>query len=460
MVVIARFSAAAMGADQSKSGGNSIPAELDALPVTPLHIAVVVICALGLLFDVVEAGLSNALSAVFSAPPHRVQPHELSLLLASVFAGGAIGAPLFGIIADRYGRRVTLAGTLFLLASASAIAATATDVAWLTAFRLLSGFSLGAYPALVTAYLADMLPPARRGMLTLFTAALGFLGAPAVVFLIRWLTPLHPLGFDGWRWALAIGAIGSAIAGALFFALPESPRWLAAKGREAEARKALARFTGGRALAAPPAAPAAPRVAPMSFWRDPDPRYRLRALLVGTMQSLGPWATIGFPLLIGAVMVEKGFRVSDSLLYVGVAMLGPSIGVLAGAFFIDRVERRITLAACAGSMAALGIAFAISTDGVALMALGLAFNLIGAIYISTLSLYDAEMFPTRLRASVSSAVWAANRVSSAFVPLALLPLLKSFGSLAMFGVIAAVLLCNATLVLTFGPQGISRKPVE
>src|SRR5690349_11321478 len=166
--------------------GPTIAGHLDALPVTPLHILIVVVCALGLLFDVVEAGLSNALSAVFSTPPHHVEPWQLSLLLASVFAGGAIGAPLFGLIADRVGRRATLAGTLFLLAAASTVAATASDIAWLTFFRLLSGFSLGAYPALVTAYLSDVLPPARRGAMILLGAALGFLGAPAVVFLIRW----------------------------------------------------------------------------------------------------------------------------------------------------------------------------------------------------------------------------------------------------------------------------------
>jgi MFS transporter, putative metabolite:H+ symporter len=68
---------------------DDIVARLDRLPVTRLHWGVIVLCACGLLFDVVEAGLSNALSAVFSAPPHQVAPQDLSLLLASVFIGGA-----------------------------------------------------------------------------------------------------------------------------------------------------------------------------------------------------------------------------------------------------------------------------------------------------------------------------------------------------------------------------------
>jgi hypothetical protein len=65
---------------------------------------------------------SNALSAVFSGPPHHVAPYQLSLLLASVFAGGAIGAPLLGLFADRRGRRLALATSLLLLAVTSTIA--------------------------------------------------------------------------------------------------------------------------------------------------------------------------------------------------------------------------------------------------------------------------------------------------------------------------------------------------
>ena len=178
------------------------------------------------------------------------------------------------------------------------------------------------------------------------------------------------------------------------------------------------------------------------------------------MYFLSPWATIGFPLLSGAVLVEKGFRVSDSLLYVGIAMLGPTIGALAGSFVIDRVERRTALTLCGGAMALIGLAFAASADPIVLMSTGIAFNLIGAIYVAALSVYAAELFPTALRASASSGAWAVNRVASALVPLALLPVLKTTGAMAMFTVVAAALVGSIALVLTFGPRGLARRPVE
>jgi len=156
-----------------------VAARLDRLPVTPLHWAVLIVCAVGLLFDVVEAGLSNALSAVFSAPPQQVTSSQLSLLLASVFIGGAIGAPLLGLLADRSGRRLALGLALMVLTVTSLLAATSSDIGTLTFYRVLSGIALGSYPALMAAYLADVLPPNRRGRLILLGAAIGFLGAPA-----------------------------------------------------------------------------------------------------------------------------------------------------------------------------------------------------------------------------------------------------------------------------------------
>jgi MFS transporter, putative metabolite:H+ symporter len=247
--------------------------------------------------------------------------------------------------------------------------------------------------------------------------------------------------------------------------LPESPRWLAAAGRDAEAAAVCDRFE--RATGLPSAVVADIAAAPVvdeghekdRFWSGAGRAYRARAALLCALNFLSPWATTGFPLLTGAVLIEKGYRVADSLLYLGIAMLGPSIGVLAGSVFIDRIERRSALALCAGTMALIGLAFAASDAPLSLMAAGVAFTVIGAIYVGALSIYGAELFPTALRAAVSSSAWGVNRVASALVPLALLPLLKSTGPIAMFAVIAATLCASAVIILVFGQRGLAGKPV-
>src|SRR5258708_39424934 len=105
---------------------------------------------------------------------------------------------------------------------------------------------------------------------------------------------------------------------------------------------------------------------------------------------LGPWAAIGFPLLSAAVMVQKGFHVSDSLLFAGLTMFGPAIGISAASSFVDRIPRRLALVMCAATMVVTGIAFAIATALTPLIVAVLVFNLANSFYSAVLRLYCAE----------------------------------------------------------------------
>jgi MFS transporter, putative metabolite:H+ symporter len=456
---------ATLASDRAAISAMSIPERLDRLALTPLHVAIIALCTLGLAADIGEVALSNTFSAIFLAPPYNASRGDVAWLLAAVFAGGAIGAPIFGWLADRGGRRTALQLALAVLVASSLAVAFGPDLTWMTVFRFVSGLALGGYPPLTAAYLADVLPPRRRGFSMMLCGAAAFLGAPAVIFLIRWLTPWAPLGIEGWRWALIAGAAVSALAASLFFLVPESPRWLAALGRTAEAERSYRYFEAATPRVISPFAQASTNAAPdLSKTGDSaiaeTPSHFRRALLLAALYGLGPWATIGFPLLSAAVILQKGFRVGDSLLFAGVSMLGPTLGVGALAILVDRIERRLTLILCAATMTALGLVFAVSTTLATLIALGIGFNLTSAAYSVVLSIYGAELFPTKLRALATSAGWGAGRVVSALVPIVLLPLLGTQGPLAMFGLIAAALLISIFLIFAAGPPGLAKKPVQ
>jgi MFS transporter, putative metabolite:H+ symporter len=456
---------ATLASDRAAISAMSIPERLDRLALTPLHVAIIALCTLGLAADIGEVALSNTFSAIFLAPPYNASRGDVAWLLAAVFAGGAIGAPIFGWLADRGGRRTALQLALAILVASSLAVAFSPDLTWMTVLRFVSGLALGGYPPLTAAYLADVLPPRRRGFNMMLCGAAAFLGAPAVIFLIRWLTPWAPLGIEGWRWALIAGAAVSALAASLFFLVPESPRWLAALGRTAEAERSYRYFEAATPRVISPFAQASTNAAPdLSKTGDSaiaeTPSHFRRALLLAALYGLGPWATIGFPLLSAAVILQKGFRVGDSLLFAGVSMLGPTLGVGALAILVDRIERRLTLILCAATMTTLGLVFAVSTTLATLIALGIGFNLTSAAYSVVLSIYGAELFPTKLRALATSAGWGAGRVVSALVPIVLLPLLGTQGPLAMFGLIAAALLISIFLIFAAGPPGLAKKPVQ
>ena len=101
---------------------------LDRLPVTRLHAVAMLTCGVGMTIDTLEMAFGGVLGTVFSAQSPAVPPGELGLLLAAVFLGAVIGAPLLGWWADRQGRRIALVGLMLWIALASLGAALSSGV--------------------------------------------------------------------------------------------------------------------------------------------------------------------------------------------------------------------------------------------------------------------------------------------------------------------------------------------
>lgn len=184
------------------------------------------------------------------------------------------------------------------------------------------------------------------------------------------------------------------------------------------------------------------------------------AAILVALHVFGPWATVGFPVLSAAVMLQKGFHVSDSLFFAGIAAFGPAFGNAVAAVVIDRLERRMALAFCAGVMMAAGLAFAVHTELTWLIVIGTVFTLTIAVFNTVISIYGSELFSTDLRASATAGAWAVSRIVSACVPLILLPLLGIYGALSMFLIIAVAMLASLALLLLAAPPGLTGRPVE
>jgi putative MFS transporter len=426
--------------------------QIDDLQLTRLHVFVLIVCAIGFSFDLAEIAFGGILSAIFSAPPNPIDQGQLAWLLAAVYIGAIGGAPLLGWLADRHGRQRVMFWSLVILTVTSIGAAFSPNTQTLIVFRGFSGFALGAYPPLMIAFMTDIFPAARRGRLVFIAVAIGYLGPPGLIFFVRGLGTAMPLGLEPWRWAFLIAGTGAAMCAALFLLVPESPRWLLSKGREIEAARALARFSRSPVVGRKVAVKASENLAPLSDLM-PQQAFVRRLVFLVIAYFLMPWATVGFSVLSGAVLVQKGVNPQDSILYVGISTFGPLVGTIFGGFFVDRLERRTALIGLAVAMGGLGILFALVTAPISLMATGLLFNLLVNLFTPIIVLYAAELFTTDRRAQGASWGWASNRFASALVPLTLLPLLHAQGPLAMFTVIAGTLLAFVAVVAVFGPRG-------
>ena len=432
-------------ADQSAVGD-----ALDLAALRPIHLVIVAVCAVAFALDLGESAFSNVLASIISgAPAGRWDTGLLPWFLSSVYIGAIIGAPLLGWTADHFGRRIVMSLTLLVLALSSAGGAISSDLLTMIFARFFSGVALGAYPALMAAYLTDVLPARNRGALNMIAVAGGYIGAPATTFLTRALQPIDPFGIEGWRVVLGIGALGSIAAAALFTLLPESPRWLEAKGRVEQAKAGLLVFAPKAATAqAIAAAPAFRATSGVLNAKE----YRRRLTLILLLSFLTPWATTTFHSLSGTILIHKGVNVQDSLLYTGVGNFGPIVGLVLAGLLVSAVPRKWSLAGSASLLIIFGLAFAVASTPIQMMTSAMAFSLTSSILTPILVLYSAELFPTHQRAISASWAWSSSRVASALVPLVMLPLLKQTGAVPVFVIAGGVLMVFVFVVWTFAPQ--------
>jgi putative MFS transporter len=145
-------------------------------------------------------------------------------------------------------------------------------------------------------------------------------------------------------------------------------------------------------------------------------------------------------------------------MFMGLGLLGPSIGSMLVAPFVDGWERRKTLACLSISTLLAIAAFVFSGEPALLVAGYFAFGVFAALLTPTITLYVAELFTTSERARASSHAWTMNRVASAVAPLVLVPVVRANGPATAFLVLALV--GGVTIaVLASAPAGQQRRAV-
>jgi MFS transporter, SP family, sugar:H+ symporter len=173
------------------------------------------------------------------------------LSVASVLIGSACGALLAGQYAERMGRKPLMLLTAVLFAVGAAGAGASRSAAMFFIFRLIGGFGVGAASVVAPAYIAEVSPAQMRGRLTTLQQLAIVLGLQCA-FLSNYLIAHAAggaaapwlLGAHAWRWMYWVQLIPSFFYLFSSLALPESPRYLIAKGREAAARKMMRRLWG------------------------------------------------------------------------------------------------------------------------------------------------------------------------------------------------------------------------
>jgi len=296
---------------------------LDRLPFNKAHRKLLVASGIGWAFDAMDVGLVSFVVAAIAADPHfNLTPTEKSWVLSIGFVGMAIGAAVGGFIADRVGRKTVFTATLIIFGIANGAMALSWSLGMLLGARLIIGLGLGAELPVASTLVSEFSPTKQRGRMTVLLEsfwAVGWIVAAMIGYFV-----IPNTGDWGWRWALAIGALPLLYAIVTRVHIPESVRFLEAKGREDEAEKAVRYFLGPDVeigeIRNRPNKTQMPKVA----WSDLFKPGQVKKLIFSGI----PWACEGLgvygigvflPVLVMALGLETGTesafsRITDSVL--------------------------------------------------------------------------------------------------------------------------------------------------
>ena len=227
-----------------------VPARIDRLPWSPLHTRLVVALGVAWVLDGLEITVASSMAGVLSDKQTLGMSSTAVGAIATVYlVGEVIGALGFGRLADRLGRRnlfmVTLA--VYLVGSGLTAATAGAGVGWvvfLYATRVIAGMGIGGEYAAINSAIDEMIPARHRGRVDI--AVNGTYWAGAVLGTLGSLLVLNVIGEGaGWRLGFLIGPVLAVSVLLVRRNLPESPRWLAMKGREQEAEEVVADIERG-----------------------------------------------------------------------------------------------------------------------------------------------------------------------------------------------------------------------
>ena len=409
----------------------------------------------GLLFGfdtAVIAGATGALTTVY-----HLTPTMLGVTVSAALWGTILGAMFGGIPGDRYGRRASLqiTGVLYLLSALGC--AFAFDWNSFLIARFLGGLGIGASSVLGPMYIAEIAPPQKRGRLVgffQFNIVFGIL----LAYFSNYLIGTMGFGDVEWRWKLGIPALPAAIFCALLFAIPESPRWLARKGRMQEAGDVLRRagdvnYQRDLAEIAASVDDGHGAASEPLFTR----KYKFPIFLAVSIGMFNQLSGINAVLYyLNDIFQKAGFtKVSSDLQAVAIGATNLLFTMIAMSV-IDRIGRKklLLIGSIGTAVAQAGVA-AIFLSGahqdllvwclVAFIAF-FAFSQGAVIWV-----YLSEVFPTRVRAKGQSlgsfTHWIMNAAISAIFPV----LAASSGGIP-FLFFAAMMLVQFFVVLTTYPE--------
>ncbi len=467
-----------MHEQSTQAGSNAIAARLDRLPSCRSIWTRVILLSLGGFFEFYDMFFTGYIG------PGLVRSHILTAtttgffgttglasFVAAMFSGLFLGTSLFSFLADRLGRRAIFTYSLLWYSAATVIMAFQNDAFGLNLWRFVVGLGVGVELVTIDAYLSEMVPAQLRGRAFALNNFIQFSAVPVVAFAAWMLVPRTPFGIEGWRCVMLIAAIGAVFVWWIRRSVPESPRWLARHGRIAEAEaimdqmEAAVRSDLGAAFDEQLPPVVIPSGAEGAAFRASDSentrgnfaeiwkgRYLRRTVMLSVFNLFQAIGYYGFANWVPTLLVKQGITLTNTLLYTFLIAIAAPFGPLVATFFADKIERKWQICGASALIAIAGTLFGQTTFAPLLIVLGIVLTLSNNAMSFAYHTYQAELYPTRIRALAIGFVYSWSRLSVVFSAFVIAFILERFGVAGVFLFISGAMAMVIAAIGIFGPK--------
>ena len=428
-----------LAAQRAAAANIEIAAPEDAALGWP-HIRLMLVLTVALVIDVMKpASLGFTIPGMIGE--YHVPKATVSLVPFFALLGTVTGSIAWGVIADVYGRKASILLSAVMFVGTS-ICGAMPSLPWNIGMCFMMGAAAGGMLPVTYALLAEMMPNRHRGWSLVLVGGLGAVGGYFAASGIS--AELQPI--FGWRILWLVNLPTGLLLVLLGGLIPESAKFLLARGRRAEAEAVMRRF-GARAVAAPARVPTGAATLPQLG------HGRVAARLIALSVTALAWGAINFGLLLWlpADLVERGYSVglTSSLLAQSALIACPT--VLLAALLYSRWSTKWSLATMI-VITVIGLVGVLRLPVGESPVLAVALLIIGSNGIIAIVLpYAAESFPLRVRGRATGWVAACTKAGGLLAQiLSITALVPSMGMVA--AAIIVPTLAALVLVAWFGRE--------
>ncbi len=362
--------------------------------LTPVHYRVLGICWAGWIFDFYDLLLLTNLF-VWISGDLNLSSVQFSYALGVSLAASAAGGIIFGLLADRYGRKPVLQLSILIYSLGALLCGFATSLESLILFRIITGLGVGGEWATGQTYIAELFPAQKRGKYASYVQT----GAPIGILLASvmggFIAPII-----GWRACFIVSVLPALFVFFIRRNIPESDLW-----EDATEQRRLAK----------------PKMYP-KYMPGLDRKYLklfLFALIVATLGMSAYWFTYSW--LPEYLYMERSFSLSKSAIWIIVCQIGGVAGYLTFGIVADRIGRRVSFSLYTSIMAIGLVMITLLWDliaGIPGLILGcMALVGFGTGFFGGYGPLFAEIFPTTIRNTLSGAAFNIARGVQLLTPV-------------------------------------------